>query len=291
MRVVASDRVLQWPPAIGETMLIGGQYVTHTVYGEQFVAESCQRVPPRGRLVVSFLSTNPAFQGIGPARAQALWEAFGERLVELLDGNACDEISGVLGLNLAQALLSAWKEQRLEGLVIERLDSLGFDVRLARRLIRVWGTGTAAMLERNPYYMLAFTSWKVAEAAAGLLGLSRDDTRRLVGAVESIAYEQLDLGHTVVPAPLLMELVGDRLGRHLAGQAIRAAAEDGAIVEGPRGGWQASGASALERSVENRLAELREGRSLFDVPGSGQTKAWVDQRLDEAVRDLELIRK
>lgn len=286
IRAVAGESVLQWPPALGETLLIAGRFQSHAQYGEQFVVETCQRLPPRGRLVVSFLSTNPAFQGIGPARAQALWDRFGERLVSLLDDNACDQIAIVLGDALAQTLLSAWQEQRLEGQVVQRLDSLGFDVRLARRLIRVWGVEVVVMLERNPYYMLAFTSWKAAEAAAGLLGLAKDDPRRLVGAVESIAYEQLDSGHTVVPAPLLKELLGGRVGHHLVEQAIRVAADEGAIVEGPRGGWQASGASALERSVECRLAQLQEGRSLFDVPGGSQSKGWVDQRLDEAVRDL-----
>lgn len=140
IRVVASNKALPRTPAIGEVWEITGEYREHSQYGRQLHAKrGCYSVP-RGRLIVDYLANHPDFVGIGDAKAKALYEAFGDELVGVLDSGDVEALWSVLTGSMAERLVAAWAEKRAEGAVVSFLDKYGFDIRLANKLQRVWGT-------------------------------------------------------------------------------------------------------------------------------------------------------
>lgn len=261
IRVVAGPRCLPRHPAIGEAWEVTGDFHEHPKYGRQLYAKRCSYAVPKGRLVINYLASHPDFAGIGEGKATALYTAFGDGLVSILDAGDAEALWSVLTASMADRLVEVWAEKRAEGAVVAFLDKYGFDVRIANKLRRVWGSEAIEMLKLNPYYMLAFASWKVTDSAAGKLGVVKDDARRLVGAVEAALYERLQDAHTLTQAGKLVERVAELLSldaRH-ARSAIDLAWQEGAIVGNADEGYQPLGAAALESGIAERIRVMVAG--------------------------------
>ena len=261
IKVVAKAQSLPRPPLAGETWRITGVFREHVRYGRQLHAITGTYTLPRGRLLVHYLASNPAFAGIGECRAQALYAAFGDRLTALLDASDAEALGSVLPADTAQGLVQAWAKQREEAALVAWLDAQGFEVRLAHKLRQVWGEQAQAMLEANPYYLLAFASWDVTDAAALKLGVALDDDRRLIGAVEAALYRRLQDAHTLTAADLLRRKLRPWLPQHLTDRAIALALAEGAIVGDDSAGYQPIGAAALEARVAERIRSMLAGET------------------------------
>lgn len=205
IRVVAGPRCLPRHPAIGEAWEITGEFREHPRFGRQLYAKRGSYSIPKGRLIISYLANHPEFAGIGECKAKVLYDAFGDNLASILDAGDTEALWTILTVSMADRLVEVWAEKRAEGAVVTFLDKHGFDVRLANKLRRVWGSQAIEMLELNPYYMLAFATWRVTDSAAGKLGIHQNDERRLVGAVEAALYERLQSAHTLTSAGKLIE--------------------------------------------------------------------------------------
>lgn len=263
IRVVAGPRCLPRHPAIGEAWEITGEFREHPRFGRQLYAKRGSYSVPKGRLIINYLANHPDFAGIGEGKAKALYNAFGDNLVAVLDAGDVEALWAVVSASMADRLVEVWAEKRAEGAVVAFLDKYGFDVRLANKLRRVWGSQAIEMLELNPYYMLAFTTWRLTDAAAGKLGVSQDDERRLVGAVEAALYERLRDAHTLTSASKLTERVSKLLAAdsRTAGAAIDLALLESAIVGNVTYGYQPVGAAALESRIAERIRAMVAGET------------------------------
>lgn len=261
IRVVAGPRCLPRHPAIGEAWEITGEFREHPRFGRQLYAKRCSYSIPKGRLIVNYLASNPDFAGVGEGKAKALYEAFGDNLASVLDAGDAEALWTVVTPSLADRLVEVWAEKRAEGAVVAFLDKYGFDVRLANKLRRVWGSQVIEMLRLNPYYMLAFASWRVTDSAAGKLGVLQDDERRLVGAVEAALYERLQNAHTLTSARKLTERVSKLLtaDSNTSSAAINQALLESAIVGNAAQGYQPVGAAALESRIAERVRAMVAG--------------------------------
>ena len=131
VRVVARKNSLPRAPLIGEVWEIAGENRTHPKFGEQLHARRGKYLVPRGRLIVSYLASNPDFEGIGEAKANALYEAFGERLVTILGAGDISALATVLSASLAQRLIAVGAEKLEEAALVDCLDDHGVDLGLA----------------------------------------------------------------------------------------------------------------------------------------------------------------
>jgi len=268
-------------PAVGETWVIEGLWQSHPIHGAQVGEISfATLVRPSGRLFVEAVSRNSRdFPDIGFVRAQKVWDAHGGRTFDLLDAGDVDALVPQLGRERAMALISGWRSIDHETKAYRWLTQYGFPPALAAKIIAIYGSlpipaehrEAAAVkgvvvwhLETDPYRMLAFTSWKKADAAARRLGLDSRDARRLVGAAEAACADQLADGHTWVSAELLRAKAARLLALPLtdADEGLRLAVERGALVPHARG-YQAPGAWVMERFVDGRVTRMRTG---LDTP-------------------------
>jgi exodeoxyribonuclease V alpha subunit len=273
------------PPCAGETWEVEGELRRHADYGDQLHAVRCTYKVPRGRLLVPFLACNPAFKGIGEVKAALLLETFGDELVPIIDSGDVERLNAVLTTEIAVSLVEAWRTRRMEAELIEYLDAHGFSPRLAGQLRRAWGDGAKAMLDHNPYFMLAFASWRSVDAAARLTGIGSDDERRLVGAVEAALYVALQHGHTLTGHDQLEREVRKLLCNESSARALELAVADGAVLGTVSSGYQAIGAAALEQRISDRISTMLTGQhaiqgQLFDLDNP-------DLMIDRCLKDLE----
>lgn len=259
-RLVAAPAVMPRPPVAGEAWQIEGVLRRHPEHGPQVEVQRASLQRPGGRLVIQLLARSPEFPGIGEAFAGRLWERFGEALYTLLDAGDSAPFVEVLGRPLAEVLVRGWKALALEAAAFAWLDRHGLPVWLAKKLLGIYGEEMVEKLEDNPYRLLAFTSWKVADGLARALGVPPEDERRLVAAADAVVYRRLQLAHTWDERDSFATQVRGLLGcsGETARKAISLALEQRSLVE-VGDGVQGLGPASMERHIVSRLHGMLSG--------------------------------
>jgi exodeoxyribonuclease V alpha subunit len=161
-----------------------------------------------------------------------------------------------------------------------------FDPGLAKSILKVCQTNTVERLKLNPYSLVAFQGihpniWKIVDAAAAKLGISRDDPRRLAGLVENLLYVRLDQGHTAYRIEELKTALMQKLSSaRLVDQAIDCALQRRAVCVKTHQGTtliQPLGAALIESKLEQRVATLLSAQASL-LHGSAQ-------ELEQAIED------
>jgi exodeoxyribonuclease V alpha subunit len=242
-----------------------------------------------GTTIVRYLVENPAFAGIGVATASKLWNAFGQELYGILGSGDVGRLAPVLGPDRAERLAGAWRENLAEGDVVVWLGENGFDARLARKIIALWGADAVGKLRDEPYCMMALANWPVVDAAGLRMGIDRGDPRRLVAAVESALYDRLEERHTWTRRREVVSAVGKllRCAPATAEEAVVLAERDLAAFP-VADGLQPAGAHMMERYVADRIRTMLETPAMGDliareVPAA-ELDAWLD-RTDGTLND------
>ncbi len=272
LRFVAGYHHIFRTPVVGETWSLTGEVRRHPRYGDQVHVEQASLIQPRGQLIIDFLSKHPAFAGlgIGKAKATRLWKNFGSDLYEVLSQGDLEKLTYVLSEGSAQRLVEAWQTVSAEADIISFLDTHGFEARLAGKVRKIWRGDALTKLKENPYRMLAFAGWEKVDRMAHSLGVTHDDPRRQVAAVEACLYKRLDAKHTQTPPAMLLDGVCAAMGMCSTGVARaaldRALGEHAIVATG--NGYQPLGAAVMEKTITSYLHELLAGapgpeRNLF----------------------------
>lgn len=230
---------------------------------------------PSGEHLVAFIAHNAAFEGFGTVKARRLWDHFGEKLYLLLDAGDHASLSTVLAPDAAQRLVAAWSLQG-DARTLQWLQARGFDVRIGRKVLAFFGANAAKKIEEDPYRLLSFAGgWSaVDKLATGEFGVSFDDERRLLGAIEEACYRLFAYGNTAMLSSELSDVVSRLLGRPPAGvrwvdlvsRALSAGLGNGSFVKGEHG-LQPLGALVMERQVARTIYQrLRLGEAPLASP-------------------------
>ncbi len=257
----------------------------------QVDAEEAALARPSGEHIITFLADNPAFEGIGTVKARRLWDAFGERLYELLDRADPEALAAVLAPEIAERLVLAWAVQG-ESRTLQWLQAQGFDARLGRKVLAFFGGDAAQRIEEDPYRLLSFCAgWKeVDRLAKSQFGVEPDDPRRLQGAVEEACYRLFADGHTAMLSADLMDRVGPLLGKPPAGVrwrdqlslAVSAGLGNGTFVKGHYG-LQPLGAMVMERQIAQAVHERLARVSRPLLPADAVDQLIADVRATDGV--------
>ena len=239
------------------TMEVNGYQVVET----QLDAVEAVLQRPSGEHIVSFIADNPAFEGIGSVKARRLWDAFGERLYNLLDEGDHETLASVLTAQSARQVVSAWAEHG-DSRVLQWLQRQGFDLGLGRKVLQFFGAETPEKLEDDPYRLLSFCAkWRQVDTLAkSHFDVAEDDPRRLRGAIEEACYRVFAAGHTTALTSVLMDYVQGVLGtqtatfkwRNLVHSTLEQGLANGSYVVGLHG-VQPLGAMVMEREVAQAI--------------------------------------
>ena len=293
-RIVASNSVLHRAPSLGESWRIQGSTRVHPKFGLQIYADLAVPVLPKGEHLRRFLARNRAFQGVGEVRAKKLWDSFGEGLVSLLDNKDRSPLVEVLGDEITDGLLVAWEEFGAEVRVVQWLETNEFPLRLATKVVRLWGVEAPEKIDANPYRMLAVAGWLQVDGAALKLGVAPDAEIRRIAAVEAMCYRSMADKHTVIEEMELLRGVSKLLNQPLATarESLALAEADHAVIRLGDGRWQAFGPHVMESYVKERIEQMvatehvPSGHLLWKVP----TDTEVDDLIEvfEASNSLKL---
>ncbi len=294
VRFVDDERKLGRAPTIGETWEVTGTWRVHASYGRQVSVRAAAPSRPTGRLFIQTVSGHKAFPGIGVAKARRLWDLHGDGIYELLDAGDPSPFIPTLGSDLASVLLSGWLALDGETSTYRWLTSLDLPPALAEKIIAIYSDlpvpapsieeakflGAAVWhLQRDPYRMLAFASWQTVDQAAQRMGISTDDKRRCVGAIEAALIKRLQSNHTWTAADELVKIASGLLKSPvtLVRTAVADAISIGAIVS-VGDGFALAGCAIMERFCANRLSSMTAGK--FEAAQLSFRRQWSESEIE-----------
>jgi exodeoxyribonuclease V alpha subunit len=194
----------------GERLRLDGDWTTHSQYGRQFKAHSCEQVLPATAEGVRRYLGSGLIRGVGPVTAKKIVDSFGADALTVLDGEPQRllEVPGV-GPKRADAIAAAWEEQRQIRQVMLFLQSHGVTTGLAVKIYKTYGDDALPIVQENPY-RLARDIWgvgfKTADKIARDLGLPSDAPTRIQAGVAYALSQMADDGHVYAPEE---DLVGE----------------------------------------------------------------------------------
>lgn len=291
----------------GEVWEVGGEWER---FGDaiQILAHKCCLLKPvHGRLLINYLKET--FPGVGPKRAEKLFNHFdqqGVSVADVLDRRDTTALLDVLPtVEVAEQLIELWHEKMVEVLVVLGLEELQLSTKLANKLLSVWGDQVFAVIDANPYFLLALVGWGKVDKIAHQRGITARDERRLVGAVEAALYRRLDDKHTLTShVPLRTRVINllnetipghqlSKAGVQTGEHAIELALEVSAAVGDRTSGYRTASTAHMERYLTDRInamivGETPKQRNLFDSNDEVQGEVW--RQLKEARFDDYYLR-
>ncbi|WP_233799926.1 ATP-dependent DNA helicase [Paraburkholderia sp. HP33-1] len=218
---------------------------------------------PSGEHIITLMAESDEFRSIGYVKARTLWETFGQRLYGLLDEGDVESLSAVLAPDIAQIAVTAWATLG-DTRNLQWLQGKGFETQVGRKLLKFFGTDTAAKIAEDPYRLVSFCgTWKAADAfARSRFNIGIDDHRRLRGAVEEALYRIFASGHTCASRAMLIERLVGVLGpqtpkfrwRSLIDASLDQGLWNGSYVVGADDTIHPTGPLVMETAVASAIA-------------------------------------
>ncbi len=251
--------------APGEHLALGGRWVRHTSYGEQFQAETVERRMPAGEKAIFEFLASGAVRGVGAATARRMVEEFGAETLTVLEETP-ELLTRIRGLTRKRALAMGEQFRLQMGMrrLMEFLSAHGLALQLAMPLYRRFGVHALEALRANPYLLaedgldLPFSQ---ADALALEVGLPGEDPQRLEAGLLFELRHNLNNGHTFLPRRKLLPATGQLLDMapDLLEDALEALQARGLVVQEAVAGEEACYLADLQEAevyVAFRVAEM-----------------------------------
>ena len=173
--------------AVGEMLILSGNWTTHASYGQQFKAEMVQRFLPSDRRAIFDYLSSGAVKGIGPALAVSIVREFGDSALEVIE-NEPERLAEIKGISpkKAAAISRAFKQQSGIRKLMEFFAPYGLRPQLAVSLYKCYGDAAADAVRDNPYILTREyfgADFFEADNLAISLGFDEDCAQRLEAAL------------------------------------------------------------------------------------------------------------
>src|SRR5438477_3684449 len=171
----------------GEQVSLRGMWIMHQKFGKQFDAHSCEKQAPTSIVGLKKYLGSGLIKGIGPAYADKLVAAFGEKVLEVIDKNPerLRTVPGI-GAKRVETIMHAWKDQKEISNIMVFLQNKGISTTYAVKIYKQYKAESIAVIEENPY-RLAQDIWgigfKTADQIAQKSGIAANCKRRITAAL------------------------------------------------------------------------------------------------------------
>jgi len=202
--------------ANGESMIVTGEWTTHSVHGRQFKAEFAQRLLPTNASAIYEFLAGGAVKGIGPATASLIVNEFGDKTLDVLE-NAPDRLSKIKGISSAKAqqISKSFRQQAGVRRIMEFVCSFGLRPILAMRMYRYYGDEAMGILRENPYILASSHiggSFSEADTLALEMGLEGNSVNRIKAACLFELAHNAGNGHCFIPQEKLASVTAELIG-------------------------------------------------------------------------------
>lgn len=220
----------------GESLRLGGRWVTDRKYGEQFRVDSYVTIQPATLVGIERYLGSGLVRGIGKVMAARLVKHFGLLTLEVIDRlpDRLTEVPGI-GPMRSTGIRRAWEEQRHIREVMVFLQSHGVSSAYAIKIYKTYRERAIAVVREDPYRLAADIfgiGFKTADRIAANLGIPSTSPRRAAAGVRHVLSELADQGHVFAPRRVLVEKTARMLEVEPAAieSAIDELAREGSVV-------------------------------------------------------------
>ncbi len=212
----------------GETIEAEGNYITHTVYGEQFKIEHYRIVAPDDAVSMERYLGSGAIKGVGGALAARIVKRFGADTYRIIEEEPerLTEIRGISERKAREIAVQMEEKRELRDAVIY-LQNYGISNTLAVKIYETYGTGLYGIMKENPYRLAGGISgigFKMADELASRIGVSADSEFRIRSGILYTLTQAVGEGNCFLPMDRMLGKAAELLG--VQGENVRLQAEN-----------------------------------------------------------------
>mgnify|MGYP004561908837 CR=1 FL=1 len=192
----------------GETLRIIGTWVNHPTFGDQFKAETFERIKPSTAADILKYLSGGTIKGIGAATAAKLVKQFGAQTLEVIEHEP-ERLCAIKGITAAKAQNIHREFQRVFGMKELMLYLKQYHI-TPEESVRIWkcfGSEAKTEIERDPYCLCSEgieLDFMRADAIAQQLQKPQDDIFRLQSGILYVLSHNTGNGHTCLPTDKLL---------------------------------------------------------------------------------------
>lgn len=204
------------PIHIGSSIAARGRFCRHPKYGQQLEATQITETAPTTPAGLQRYLASGVVKGVGPKTAEALVEAFGNEVLEVIhrDPQRVAAVTGV-GQRRAKLLSQAFNNQENRAEIERFLLEHNIGSSLAHKIINTYGLDTIEQISKNPYQLahdINGVGFSTADSIALGLGFAPDSPPRLKAGLFWALDRAADDGHCFLPADQLRSRACQLLG-------------------------------------------------------------------------------
>ena len=197
-------------PAIseGESCLVKGSFVNHTVYGEQFRVELYEPVAPKGAEAMLRYLSSGAVKGIGEALARRIVKKFGADTMRIMDEEP-ERLAEIKGISerKAREIAAQMEDKRELRDAMLFLQQYGVTNRTALKIWKGYGMEMYRVLRENPYQLaedIDGIGFATADEIAARAGIAPDSDFRVRSGILYVLSLALGEGSSYLPRQVLL---------------------------------------------------------------------------------------
>ncbi len=266
----------------GETLTLTGSYTIHPSFGRQFKVTAFSRSMPETTDQIFKYLASGVISGIGPKKATAIVEKFGDETLEILEKEP-ERLASLKGISEEQAkrIGEDFSRQFALRTVMMVLEKYDFTPAECVRIFKKLGLNAVQKIEENPYYLCGLNmgiSFERAELIeAKLPKRPSPDYRIREGILHVVRYNSQNRGHTCIPREKLLKPSSDLLD--ITADEVDIAL-DGLISTSQLKACEIDGKEFVflpsAYNAERKIAERMNIIANFPPPSAPQLADWIE---------------
>ena len=197
----------------GDIVELAGEYIYHSVYGEQFKVEVCEKRAPEGKAAILNYLSSGAIKGVGPTTARNIVDRFGDKALEII-ANEPEKLSLIKGISVSKALNIGQEYAKQFNIrdIMLYLSKYKITPEEALKIYKVLGDNTISAIENNPYILCddeINMSFPRVEEVSCYFPAAKDSEFRTAAALKFILKHNLTNGHSCLPIDKLCAITSD----------------------------------------------------------------------------------
>lgn len=199
----------------GELMELHGEYVNHSVYGNQFKVVSHEVKEPEDKASIERYLGSGSIKGVGAALAARIVAKFQEDTFRIIEQEP-ERLAEVKGISerKAREIAEQIEEKKDMRQAMIYLQKYGISITLAAKIYRHYGEKIYHVMEENPYQLadnIEGIGFKTADEIASRIGIHTDSDYRIRSGLFYTLQQAVGEGHIYLPQEILLKRAGELL--------------------------------------------------------------------------------
>ena len=200
----------------GEMLELEGEYVNHSVYGNQLKVLAYRVKEPEDLVSIERYLGSGAIKGIGQTMASRIVKKFREDTFRIIEEEP-ERLAEIKGISERKAMeiASQMEEKKDMRKSMIYLQKYGISTKLAAKIYQRYGMKVHQILEENPYRLaddIEGVGFRTADEIAARIGIHTDSDYRIRSGLFYILQQAVAEGHIYLPEELLLRRAKVLLG-------------------------------------------------------------------------------